>query len=211
MRRLFPALAALAALTAPVAQADPALAQRVVSRFEATAAGCTDARPGTPETLAMATAIDRFRRAVPEADAVPIELRECYWDGLVLAGERIVVSTRLARATPAQRFFVIAHEFGHVAARHHDGFVQRTLALLADGGGEPAVLPALAPLSRRHEFEADAFAAVLMRRSGLAPEEAARFLEAADRGQPASAGDTHPTPGARAAALRAQAAARTAE
>lgn len=190
--------------------ADPVV-QRLVARLEAGADGCSDARPGTPDTRAMTAAIEHFRQAVPEAAAVPIELRECFWDGMVVRGQRIVLSTRLARATTAQRFFVIAHEYGHVAGLHHRRFLDRTANLLAAGSDEAAVAPALAPLSRDNEREADAFAVALMRRAGLDPEEAARFLDAADRGRPARPGDTHPTPGARAAAIRGTTAIATAQ
>lgn len=182
---------------------DEADALRVVARLEAAADGCTDARPGQPDTRAMAAEIERFRRSVPEAAGVDIALRECFWDGMVVQGERIVISTRLARATPAQRFFVIAHELGHLAGRHHARFVERTAALLASGTAEAAVVPALSPLSRSNELEADAFAAALMRRAGLDPEAAARFLDAA--GGAGSA--THPSPAARARAIRETAAA----
>lgn len=196
MRRLVTAFAALAATLA--AHADDGPVQRLVARLEASADGCTEARAGRADTLAMAAEIERFRRRVPEAAAWPIELRECFWDGMVVRGERIVVSTRLARATPAQRFFVIAHEWGHLAGGHHQRFVERAAGLLASGTAEAAVAPALGPLSRRNELEADAVAADLMRRAGLDPEEAARFLDSAG----GAGSGTHPSPAARAAAIR---------
>lgn len=183
---------------------------RLVAAFEAAPERCTRPLPGDADARTMADEIERFRARVPAAAGVPIDLRECYWDGMVVRGERIVVSSRLARATPAQRFFVIAHELGHLAGQHHGRLARLAAELLQRSGDEAAAALAMArddgpPLSRRHELEADAFAVRLMLDAGEDPEAAARFLEAAQRG-PVATGGTHPAPVTRAAAIRALAA-----
>lgn len=196
---------------APHPLAAAAAVTRLVAAFEAAPDRCRMPTAGDPEARAMAEEIDRFRARVPAAAGVPIDLRECYWDGMVVRGERIVVSSRLARATPAQRFFVLAHELGHLVGQHHGRLATLAAELLQRTPDERTAALALArrdgpPLSRRHEQEADAFAVRLMLQAGEDPEEAARFLEAAQPAQVSTDG-THPAPAARAAAIRALAAA----
>ncbi len=179
----------------------------LVALIEASADRCTPARVDSRDYRTLEADVARFRQAVPAAAEVPIELRECFWDGMVVRGERIVLSTRLARATPAQRFFVIAHEFGHLASQHHGRFAGLVEELLQRDGTPQAVATALrggasAPLSRRNESEADTFAVQLMLQAGEDPEEAARFLDEAARFT-APTGNSHPGPQSRAAAIRA--------
>lgn len=183
---------------------------RLLASFEAASDRCTTPVAGDPDARAMAAEIERFRSLVPAAAEVPIDLRECFWDGMVVRGERIVVSTRLARATPSQRFFVIAHELGHLVGQHHGRLGALAADLLRRLPDEAAAARALVrdegpPLSRRNENEADAFAVRLMLDVGEDPEQAARFLDAAQRGT-ASTGGTHPAPSARATAIRTLAA-----
>lgn len=207
----------VAALLAPLACFSPAAhaeaegaVGRLVAMIEASPGGCREAGPATPGWPQLNADVEAVRRAVPEAAEVPIAVADCYWDGMVVAGERVVVSTRLARASAAQRFFIVAHELGHVAGRHHQafgGFVER---LLQDEGGEPGAAAALRRgaadvLSRRHEEQADAFAVAAMRSAGLDVEEAARFWDDIARRGFATP-PTHPAPAARAAAIRALAA-----
>lgn len=196
----------------PAAMAAAPVVARLVAAFEATPERCTVPPAGDADARTMAAEIERFRARVPAAAGVPVDLRECFWDGMVVRGERIVVSSRLARATPAQRFFVIAHELGHLVGQHHARLAGLAAELLRRVPDEAAAALALArdegpPLSRRHESEADAFAVQLMLQVGEDPEEAARFLEAAQRGAASTAATgTHPAPAARAAAIRAMAA-----
>lgn len=180
---------------------------RLVAGIEASADHCGRSSPQQPEHRAVAAEVERFREAVPAARSVSIEVRDCYWDGMVLGGERIVVSARLARATPAQRFFVIAHEWAHLSAQHHARFAGLVTQMLEQGESPRAVSRALergagAPLSRRNESEADALAVQTMLRAGVDPEEAARFLEDAARSDGREL-DTHPSLRSRAAAIRA--------
>jgi hypothetical protein len=184
---------------------------RLVALVEASTDTCSVSSSSNPDHVAVAADVARFRQHVPAASALPIEVLDCYWDGMVVGGRRIVVSTRLARATPAQRFFVIAHEYAHLSAQHHARVADLVSQLLQQDGSPQAVADALqrgagSPLSRRNETEADALAVQLMLEAGIDPEEAARFLEAA--GPPAL--DTHPGPRSRAAAIRALVAQRVA-
>lgn len=209
-----PTIATAAALTlalaaAPAAPgADPAV-ERLVARIEASPAGCGPADAASPQHRTIEADVALFRQRVPESAGVAIDVLDCYWDGMVDRGERIVVSARLARATPAQRFFVIAHEFGHFVLRHHASFARFAAALLAagnEGSARTAIdAGAAAPLSRDHEAAADAHAVTLMLRAGLDPEEAARFWDRIGQGA-VQASRTHPAPSARAQAIRAMAA-----
>lgn len=180
---------------------------RLVAMVEASTDTCSAASPASLDHRTVAADVARFRQQVPAAADTPIDVLDCYWDGMVVAGRRIIVSTRLARATPAQRFFVIAHEYAHLSAQHHARFAELVTQLLQQDGRPHAVARALergagSPLSRRNETEADAIAVHLMLDAGIDPEEAARFLDAAGQAaQPEL--DTHPGPKTRAAAIRA--------
>lgn len=191
---------------APVGRAHP-LVRRLVSMIESSPGRCGRLPFDHPQRRTIEDDIARFREVVPEAGAVRFDVLDCYWDGMVDRGERIVVSSRLARATPAQRFFVIAHEFGHFALGHHVAIVDLVVDLLhshaLDVGAVTRAIAANAagPLSRRHEAEADAFATRATLRAGLDIEQAARFFELNGL-----ALKTHPSPRARADAIRALAA-----
>lgn len=192
------------ARTAPT---DPAV-RRLVALIEASPGRCGRLPFDHPQRRLIEDDVERFRGLVPEAAAVRFDVLDCYWDGMVDRGERIVVSSRLARATPAQRFFVIAHEFGHLALGHHAAIVALVEDLMrAHDGDAQAVARAIranaaGALSRRHEGEADAFATRATLLAGLEIEQAAHFFET--QGQ---ALKTHPAPRARADAIRALAAA----
>ncbi len=192
--------------TAPAITPSPVVA-RLVAALEASADTCSRSSPHSADHRAVAADVARFRQRVPAAAGVPIEVKDCYWDGMVLGGERIVLSARLARATPAQRFFVIAHEYAHVSAGHHGRFVHLVTRVLRQEGSAQSASRALqrgagAPLSRQNEVEADAIAVALMMEAGEDPEDAARFLDDAARAAPLEL-DTHPSHRARAAAIRA--------
>jgi hypothetical protein len=191
----------------PAALVDPAV-RRLVAMIEASPGRCGRLPFDHPQRRLIEDDVARFRRLVPEAAAVRFDVLDCYWDGMVDRGERIVLSSRLARATPAQRFFVIAHEFGHFTLGHHAGMVALVEELLlahdhdAEAVARAIRAHAAAPLSRRHEAEADAFATRATLLAGLEIEQAAHFFET--QGQ---ALKTHPAPRARADAIRGLAAA----
>lgn len=189
------------------ATVDPAV-RRLVAMIEASPGRCGRLPFDHPQRRLIEDDVAQFRHLVPEARAVRFDVLDCYWDGMVDRGERVVVSSRLARATPAQRFFVIAHEFGHYTLGHHAAIVTLVEELLqANDHDAQAVAQAIranvaAPLSRRHEAEADAFATHATLLAGLDIEQAAHFFET--QGQ---ALKTHPAPRARADAIRTLAAA----
>lgn len=183
------------------------IVRRLVAMIESSPGVCKDLPPEHPQRRLVEDDVARFRAVVPEAAGVRFDVLDCYWDGLVDRGERVVLSARLARATPAQRFFVIAHEFGHLALGHHGALVDLVVGLLHHHEDVQAVVRAIAgnaagALSRRHEAEADAFATHATLLAGLDIEQAARFFE-----QYGLVLKTHPAPSARADAIRALAAA----
>lgn len=141
---------------------------------------------------------------MPTAAGVRFDVLDCRADGFVHRGERIVISARLAQRPKAQRFFIMAHELGHLSLRHHAAmarFVADAVGRTADESAAGAVIDAgLTPLSRQAEFDADAYAAKLMRDSGLDPEDAARLFDGIGPGQD---NRTHPSPARRARAIRA--------
>lgn len=196
---------------APAGPAHPQV-HRLVAMIESSPGQCGRLPFDHPQRRLIEDDIARFRRLVPEAAAVRFDVLDCYWDGMVDRGERVVVSSRLARATPAQRFFVIAHEFGHFALGHHDAIVALVVDLLrAHDDDAQAVAQAIkanaaGALSRRHEAEADAFATRATLLAGLDVGQAAHFFET--QGQ---ALKTHPAPSARAEAIRRLAAATMAD
>lgn len=182
--------------------------RRLVAMIESSPGRCGQLPSEHPQRRLIEDDVRRFQQLVPEAEGVRFDVLDCYWDGMVDRGRRIVLSSRLARATPAQRFFVIAHEYGHYALGHHAAIVDLVVDLMhAHGGDAEAVAQAIranaaGPLSRRHEAEADAYATRATLLAGLDVEQAARFFET--EGQ---ALKTHPAPRARADAIRRLAAA----
>lgn len=187
---------------------DLAAIDRLVARIEASPARCRPLPERNTLRRTMAAEVERFRALVPQAQGVPIDVLDCYWDGMVVQGERIVLSARLARATPEQRFFLIAHEYAHVHLHHHDAFAAFATRLYLTAGRDEQVAArqigahAADALSRHNESEADAFAAQLMLSLGMDPSGAAAFFE-----QHALPLGSHPAPHARADAIRALAAA----
>src|SRR3546814_9388865 len=125
---------------------------------------------------------------------------------------------------------VVAHEMGHVVARHHDeritrqagaqGVLQLLGALLGSrygegaanaavqGGGILAQTGFLLPGSRAQESEADVVGQQLMANAGFDPREAVNLWQnmiAAGGSRPPEWLSTHPEPNARIAELRARA------
>jgi len=140
--------------------------------------------------------------------AVRFEVMDCEADGFVYQGKTVVISTRLARMNAAQRFFIVAHEMGHVELGHHGAmrsFVARIVADHTDESRARAqVVSGLAQISHQHEFDADAFAVRTMESAGLDPEQAAWIFDSipAEKGQDNA---SHPSAKRRAAAIRSMA------
>jgi predicted Zn-dependent protease len=125
---------------------------------------------------------------------------------------------------------VIAHEIGHVLARHPSERASQQLAVQAGLGVVQAVISGsedygqyareitgalgmgaqfgvLLPYSRRHELEADRLGVQLMRKAGYDPRAAVSFFERmarvqARQGQPPEILSTHPADQRRIAVLR---------
>jgi predicted Zn-dependent protease len=88
----------------------------------------------------------------------------------------------------AELGFVLAHEVGHVAARHHVTMIERSLflglasRLLLGGDGSAAQVGRVVRFlltrgfSREHEFEADRLAVAYAHRSGLNAAASLEFL-----------------------------------
>lgn len=146
----------------------------------------------------------RLYQATPVPEGVRFEVMDCSVDGFVHKGQTIVLSARLSRLSAAQRFFIVAHELGHLRLAHHaavSSFVARAVSGAADEmAARAAVTSGLTPISHRNELDADAFAVRLMRDTGLNAEEAARLFDSIGEGQDNA---THPSAGRRARAIRA--------
>ena len=129
---------------------------------------------------------------------------DCFVDGFVHKGQTIVVSARLSRLNEAQRFFILAHELGHLHLQHRaamSSFVARIVSSAPNETRARAEVAAgLAAHSHRAEFDADAFAVQLMLDAGHDPEQAARIFDSIGEGRDNA---THPASGKRARAIRA--------
>jgi len=148
--------------------------------------------------------IAHFRDVAPIPAGLHFQVLDCSVDGFVHKGRTVVLSTRLTRLTPAQRFFIIAHEMGHVALAHHaamSSFVARAVNSAADeAAARAAVASGLSQISHHNELEADAYAVRLMREAGLDPQEAARLFDSIGGSTDTA---THPSAERRAREIRA--------
>ena len=180
------------------------LAERILGQFEASPVGCAEVSADHPQRQVIEADIARFAERVQVPDPVRFEVRDCVQDGFVFRGNTIVISSRLAARPAAQRFFIIAHEFGHLRLKHHGAvhsFVARLVNGAADEGSARALVAShLTSLSHRHELEADAFSVQLMQEAGHDAGQAARLFE--DIGSERDTA-THPSAMRRARAIRA--------
>ncbi|MFO7856195.1 MAG: M48 family metallopeptidase [Paracoccaceae bacterium] len=125
-------------------------------------------------------------------------------DGGIYVTRGVIDQYRLGRVSPTEIGSIVAHELGHVALGH-------TRRRMIDWTGQNAIRYGLAMvlgrvipfvgvwiadllaglvaarLSRRDEFEADAYAAALMRKAGVDPEAQISMFE--------KLGTMHPPPG----------------
>ncbi|WP_280152209.1 M48 family metalloprotease [Piscinibacter sp. XHJ-5] len=203
--RALPTLASLAALAfAAVAQAHP-LVDKIVKQLEASPASCSAVPASHPERQVIEADIARFVRVAPVPEGVTFQVLDCADDGFVHQGNAIVISTRLSRLAPSQRFFILAHELGHVHLQHHAAtskFVAQAVQSARDERSARAkVQSGLAAMSHQAELDADAFAVQLMREAGVDAEQAARLFESIGEGKDNA---THPSAGRRARAIRSR-------
>ena len=176
--------------------------------------------------LAKAAGIDRIEARILEDDTV---------NGLATPGGEIYITRGLFRHFQSGRISaeeiasVIAHELGHLALGHTkrrmvEVSVAQTATMIV-GGILARVIPFVGfylaqflaslfvtRLSRRDEFEADAYATALMMKAGFSEEHQARMLEKLEDITPARKGMTevawlasHPPIAERTAAIRTNA------
>lgn len=201
-------LTLVALLLAGAANANP-LVERVVGEIEASPAGCAvpaASNPNRRQIEALVAEVEQKVRGIPAGTS--FQVMDCDADGFVYRGQTVVLSDRLVRLNAAQRFFIAAHELGHVELGHH-GDMQRFVAKLVGDEADEASALALVQahysgISREHEYAADAFAVRAMLAGGYDPEQAARLFDSIDDEQ---GNATHPSAQDRARAIRRVAAA----
>ena len=150
-------------------------------------------------------------------------------NAFALPGGKVFVYTGLYKpaSTDAELAAVVAHEAGHIIARHGAERMSMTLlaqvgqsaARLAIGSASPAAMEAFStafgmgvnygvilPFSREQEYEADRIGLILMAKAGYNPEAALKFWEkmAADNDKPNPPEylSTHPSDAHRIAAIK---------
>ena len=191
-----------ALFVAASAHAQP-LVDKIVSQLEASPASCNAAPANDPQRKLVEADLAQFLMTARVPAHVHFDVLECLDDGFVYQGDTIVLSTRMSRLTHAQRFFIMAHELGHVQLQHHTAtskFVTKAVRSARDERTARArVTSGLPALSQQAELDADAFAVRLMREAGEDPEQAARLFEGIGEGKDNA---THPSPGRRARAIR---------
>jgi Zn-dependent protease with chaperone function len=161
-------------------------------------AGCSAIAADHPQRQQIEDDIAGFMQAVPAAAEVRFEVQDCAMDGQLYNGKTIVLSVRLARLSQPQRFFIIAHEYGHYQLDHHSvmsGLLSRRAVHRHE---EVAAAPGV-ELAHRTEFEADAYAVRLMNANGLDPEDAALLFDSLGAGKD---NNTHPAFARRGQAIR---------
>ena len=140
-------------------------------------------------------------------------------NAFALPGGKVGVNTGLfdVAMNDAQLATVLAHEIGHVIARHSSERMSRRLLVqgglaaiglsLGDGSqayvqlaSQAATLGVVLPFTREQEGEADRIGLIYMARAGYDPRQAIdlwRNFESADSERPPEFLSTHPTPGTR--------------
>lgn len=170
---------------------------------------------------------------------LPAAQQQTGWDVVVfesdepnafaLPGGKVGVYTGIFKVARNQEQLaaVIAHEIGHVIARHHDERITRQMGaaagvqllgalagdygqLATQGGSILAQTGFLLPGSRAQETESDVIGQELMAKAGFDPRQAVNLWQnmiAASQGRPPQWLSTHPDPQARIGELQQRAAA----
>jgi Zn-dependent protease with chaperone function len=185
-------------------QANP-LVDKLVSQLEASPAGCTAVSPRNAQRQLIESDVARFTKAVGIPDGIGFQVMDCEADGFVYQGSTVVLSTRLSRMNAAQRFFIVAHEMGHVRLGHH-GAMRSFVARIVDQQPDESLArrqlaSSLSDISHQHELDADAFAVRSMEKAGLDPEQAARIFDSIGSDKDNA---THPSARRRAQAIRSR-------
>jgi len=184
------------------AWADP-LVDRIVDDLEASPAGCATVSADHPQRRLIEADVAAFVQVAPVPPGVHFEVLDCFADGFVYRGRTVVLSTRLARLSTGQRFFIMAHELGHLQLAHRaamNSFVSNIVGKTRnERAAREKVASNLASHSHQAELDADAFAVRLMRTAGHDPEQAARLFDSIGGTRDTS---THPSSRRRARAIR---------
>jgi Zn-dependent protease with chaperone function len=182
------------------------LVDKLVSQIEASPAGCSAVAARHPQRQVIEADVARFTKAVEVPENVRFQVMDCEADGFVYQGQTIVLSTRLARMNPQQRFFIIAHEMGHVRLGHHGAMRSFVARIVSDHPDEKLaraqLVSGLSQISHQHELDADAFAVRAMESAGLQPEQAAWIFDSIPSDKDNA---THPSARRRAQAIRSMA------
>ncbi len=147
--------------------------------------------------------IQRFRGTIG-IDAIQVDVYDvepinglAAPDGRIFLTQGLLNKYRDGHFTSDELAAVIAHEIGHLALGHHDRRKRAWKVETAARAAASAILPGVVQsvvmrgwgvvarllhmrLSRGDEFQADAFAVQLMRRSGLDPRASITLLEKLD-------------------------------
>jgi predicted Zn-dependent protease len=201
IKRIVISLAALA--FGAVVQAHP-LVEEIVNQLEANPGNCAAVAEGNPDRELIEADIARFLAVAAVPPDVRFQVLDCPDDGFVHQGRTIVISTRLSRLAEPQRFFILAHELGHVQLQHHAATSKFVAQAVRRSRGDERIARArvasgLAAISHQAELDADVFAVRLMREAGIDPEHAARLFDSIGEGKDNA---THPSAGRRARAIR---------
>lgn len=190
-----------------VAHANP-LVDKLVGEIEASPAGCGRLPAANPNRRQIEALVATVQAKVGVPTGTRFQVLDCDADGFVYRGQTVVLSDRLVRLNDAQRFFIVAHELGHVVLGHHADMGRFVAGLIGDEADEAGALARvqanLRTISHEHEYAADAFAVRTMLAAGYDPEQAARLFDSIDD---PTGNSTHPSARARAEAIRRTAAA----
>jgi Zn-dependent protease with chaperone function len=179
------------------------LIDKLVSQIEASPAGCSQLPASNAGRQLLEADVLNFQHKVNIPAGTHFEVMDCEADGFVYRGHTIVLSARMSRLNAAQRFFIIAHEMGHVALEHHGDMRSFVARVVGDESDEQRALQRvqsrLTAISHQHELDADAFAVRTMLLAGYDPEQAAKLFDSigGDRDN-----TTHPSARRRAEAIR---------
>lgn len=174
----------------------------------------------SPAALTVRASFDRLMRELPPGTPAGVHVIRGPVVAETLHGHVVVANESLADLPETARLFILAHELGHVLQNHwlQTGLLYQkwipgeVVQSQTDAVAGPMAREA-SGLAHRQEFQADAFAARLLKAMGLCPlpagedaSQTCREVALSVFQQPGALRDTptHPGAGRRLAALRAQ-------
>jgi Zn-dependent protease with chaperone function len=214
-----PALLLLALATAAPAWSEDivdVLRRSQNQRLEALPAAPVD----SPAAQAVRASFERVMRELPPGTPAALHVIRGPVVAETLHGHVVAANESLAEMPERTRLFILAHELGHVMQHHwlQTGLLYQkwipgeVVQAQTDAAAGPLGREA-SGLAHRHEFEADAYAARLLKAMGLCPlaegedaSQTCREVALSVFQHPGALRDTptHPGAGRRLAALRAQ-------